>query len=154
MTFLSEDTFLHMLRIKDVIILLLMDKLYWKQWQGKMLIPTSMQEKLHASVQVRGWPPGRELCRQGPGCPGGQQIDTSQQCALVAEKANGILGCIRKSVASRLREVIPSVYSSVLPSSRKIGNSQREYSRRLWRWVRAWSISLMRKGWETWDCSD
>jgi len=32
----------------------------------------------------------------------------SQQCALVAKKASGILGCIEKSVASRSREVLYS----------------------------------------------
>ena len=34
------------------------------------------------------------------------KLNMRQQCALTARKANSILGCIRKSTASRLRQVI------------------------------------------------
>ena len=40
------------------------------------------------------------------------RVAMSQQCAFLAMKANGIVGYIKRSVASRLREVILYPYSA------------------------------------------
>ena len=43
------------------------------------------------------------------------KLTVSQQCALTAQKANCVLGCIKSSVASRSREGILPLYSHETP---------------------------------------
>ena len=72
------------------------------------------------SVKIMGRPTRKKLCSEGHRCPSGRRLAISQQCAFVAKEPSCILGCIKKNLASRLREVILPLYST-------LGRSQLDY---------------------------
>jgi len=87
-----------------------------------------------------------------------EKLNTSRQCVLAAQKANRTLGCVRRSVASRVREGILPLYSTLvrphLESCVQLWSPQHEkdmdvlerVQRRPRRWSEGWSTSPTRTG--------
>jgi len=87
-----------------------------------------------------------------------KKLNTSQECALVAQKANSILSYSKRGVPSRLREVILLLYSVVIRSlldyciqswrlqHRKDMDLLDLVQRRATKMIRGMDISPMKKG--------
>jgi len=84
------------------------------------------------------WIEGRSE-EQDLGVLDNKKLNMTQQCALATQKANCILGCMKRSVASRWREGILPFYSALvrphLESCVQLWSPQHRKDRDLLEWV-------------------
>ncbi|PKU48692.1 hypothetical protein llap_1016 [Limosa lapponica baueri] len=86
-----------------------------------------------------------------------EKLDMTQQCVLTAQKAHCILGCIKRIVASRLREVILPLYSVLmrphLESCVQLWSPQHRKDLDLLEQIQ-WRATKMIRGMEHLSCED
>jgi len=77
-----------------------------------------------------------------------EKMDTGHQCVLIAQKANHILGCIKRSVASRSREGILPLHSALvrahLESYVQLWSPQHNKDMELLEWVQRRATKMIR----------
>lgn len=76
--------------------------------QQELTSPTLGEEQCEAQICAE------VLAEKHPGVLVGTKLIIIQQCSLKAKKVNGVLGCIRRGVANKLREVILSFCSALV----------------------------------------
>ncbi|KAK4806696.1 hypothetical protein QYF61_027697 [Mycteria americana] len=77
----------------------------------KLLLRTSQEDSMYSNhtvdIMLEAYQLDSSSAEKDLGVPEDNKLSMSQQCTLMA-KANSLLGCIRKSIAGRRREVTPS----------------------------------------------